>query len=113
MSLHLFCFKGLCVALPGPTLLDLGDQVKASTSVMMVVFVSRSLGYLLGAILGGAMLDCCDRQLLLFCTLLLSAVATAVIPWTLTLLAMAIMFALQGITMGVLDTGFIFIYLIP
>ncbi|XP_052801006.1 uncharacterized protein LOC128231830 [Mya arenaria] len=100
-----FFALGLCVAIPGPTLLDLGDQVTASTSVMMVVFVSRSIGYLLGALLGGALLDCFNRQLLLFCALLLASVATAVIPWSLTLLVMSVMFALQGVTMGTLDTG--------
>ncbi|XP_052799367.1 uncharacterized protein LOC128230982 [Mya arenaria] len=72
---------------------------------MMVVFVSRSIGYLLGALLGGALLDCFNRQLLLFCALLLASVATAVIPWSLTLLVMSVMFALQGVTMGTLDTG--------
>ncbi|KAL4224665.1 hypothetical protein ACF0H5_015362 [Mactra antiquata] len=100
-----FLVLGLCVAIPGPTLLDLEDQLQATTSQMMIVFASRSLGYLLGALLGGVLFDCFDKQLLLFCTLLLSSVATVVIPWSLTLVVMATMFALQGITMGVLDTG--------
>lgn len=72
---------------------------------MMVVFASRSLGYLLGALLGGVLFDCFDKQLLLFCTLLVSSIATVAIPWSLTLAVMATMFALQGITMGALDTG--------
>ena len=93
------------MSIPGPTLLDLEDQVKATTFQMMVVFVSRSLGYLLGALLGGVLFDCFDKQLLLFCTLLLSAVATVAIPWSFTLVVMAAMFALQGVTMGALDTG--------
>ncbi|XP_053384560.1 uncharacterized protein LOC123537019 [Mercenaria mercenaria] len=100
-----FLVLGLCVAIPGPTLLDLEDQVKATTFEMMIVFASRSLGYLLGALLGGVLFDCFDKQLLLFCTLLVSSVATVAIPWSLTLVVMATMFALQGITMGALDTG--------
>lgn len=93
------------MAIPGPTLLDLGDQVKETTSRMMIVFAARSLGYLFGALIGGLLFDCFDRQLLLFTTLLLSAVAMAAIPWSLTLGVMATMFALQGVSMGVLDTG--------
>jgi FHS family Na+ dependent glucose MFS transporter 1 len=93
------------VSIPGPTLLDLEDQVKATTFQMMVIFVSRSIGYLLGALLGGVLFDCFDKQLLMFCTLLLASVATVAIPWSLTMVVMATMFALQGVTMGALDTG--------
>lgn len=100
-----FLVLGLCVAIPGPTLLDLEDQVSATTSEMMIVFSSRSMGYLLGALLGGVLFDCLNRQLLLFCTLLVSSVATIAIPWSFTLVLLATMFALQGTTMGILDTG--------
>lgn len=100
-----FLVLGLCVAIPGPTLLDLEDQVKATTFEMMIVFASRSFGYLLGALLGGVLFDCFDKQLLLFCTLLVASIATIAIPWSLTLVVMATMFALQGVTMGALDTG--------
>lgn len=100
-----YSLQGLCVAIPGPTLIDLGDRLKATTAEMMVVFVTRSLGYLVGAMIGGVLFDSFNKQLLLFCTLLLSAVATIVIPWSLTLVVMATLFALQGMSMGLLDTG--------
>lgn len=100
-----FLVLGLCVAIPGPTLLDLCDQVKATTAQIMIVFASRSVGYLLGAIMGGFLFDCFNKQLLLFCTLLVAGVASMAIPWSLTLVVMATMFAFQGITMGTLETG--------
>ena len=101
----LLLFKGLSFAIPGPTLPDLGDRVQATVAQMMMMFAARSAGYLLGSVLGGVLFDCFDKQLLLFSTLLISSVATIAIPWSLTLVVMATMFGLQGITMGVLDTG--------
>lgn len=102
----------MCVAIPGPTLLDLGDQLEATTAEMMVVFATRSIGSLAGALIGGVLFDCLNKQLLLFCTLLLGAVATSVIPWSISLVLMATMFALQGLSMGLLDTGILsFVYI--
>jgi hypothetical protein len=36
--------------------------------------------------------------------------ATMIIPWALTLVVLAVMFSLQGVAMGVLDTGNMFLY---
>jgi len=101
----LFCFQGLCVAIPGPTLIDLGDQLEASTAQMMIVFVTRSLGGLFGALIGGVLFDCFNKQLLLFLTLFLAAITTTIIPWSVSMVVMATMFALQGASMGLLETG--------
>lgn len=86
-------------------MLDLGDQLGATTAQMMIVFVTRSMGGLFGALIGGVLFDCFNKQLLLFFTLLLAAIATTIIPWCMSLVVMAVMFALQGISMGLLETG--------
>ncbi|OWF50543.1 sodium-dependent glucose transporter 1-like [Mizuhopecten yessoensis] len=104
LSLAFFSL-GLCIAIPGPTLIDLGERVQSDTTHMALVFTARSVGYLLGALVGGFLFDIFDKQLLLCVTLFLASLATCVIPWALTLVVLAVMFSLQGIAMGVLDTG--------
>ncbi|KAJ8298960.1 hypothetical protein KUTeg_023020 [Tegillarca granosa] len=100
-----FLALGLCIAIPGPTLLDLMDRVKTDTTHMLLIFSARSVGYLFGSLVGGFLFDHFDKQLLLASTLFLASIATTIIPWSLTLTVLAVMFSLQGIAMGVLDTG--------
>ncbi|XP_052067625.1 uncharacterized protein LOC127706946 [Mytilus californianus] len=104
LSLAFFTL-GLCIAIPGPTLLDLGDKINTDTTHMALIFSARSVGYLLGALIGGFLFDILDKQLLLTATLFVAAVATLIIPWAVTLMVLAVMFSLQGVAMGVLDTG--------
>ncbi|KAL3841363.1 hypothetical protein ACJMK2_019521 [Sinanodonta woodiana] len=100
-----FFVLGLCISIPGPTLLDLGERVHADTGPMTLVFTGRSLGYLVGSILGGVLFDHFNKQLLLFFTLFVASFATVAVPWSLTLTVLALLIAIQGIAMGVLDTG--------
>ena len=72
---------------------------------MTLIFSARSVGYLCGALFGGFLFDIFDKQLLLCATLFLASIATAIIPWSLTLTVLAVMFSVQGLAMGVLDTG--------
>lgn len=97
--------QGLCIAIPGPTLLDLGARVNTDTEHMSLIFTARSLGYLIGSVIGGFLFDHFDQQILLFYSLFLTAIATTVAPWCVSLSALAIMISFQGISMGVLDTG--------
>ena len=52
MRPYLF-LQGLCIAIPGPTLLDLKAQTHTDIEQISRVFTGRSLGYLGGSILGG------------------------------------------------------------
>ncbi|KAK6191355.1 hypothetical protein SNE40_003069 [Patella caerulea] len=104
LSLAFFAL-GLCIAIPGPTLLDLGERVHASIDKISLIFTARSFGYLLGSIIGGFLFDRFDQQLLLFYTLVFTSVATVAAPWCTALIILAVMIAFQGISMGVLDTG--------
>ncbi|KAK3608535.1 hypothetical protein CHS0354_010394 [Potamilus streckersoni] len=100
-----FFVLGLCISIPGPTLLDLGERVHADTGPMTLVFTGRSLGYLVGSILGGVLFDHFNKQLLLCFTLFVASFATVAVPWSLTLTVLALLIAIQGVAMGVLDTG--------
>jgi MFS family permease len=87
-------------------------RIIVPTAATKRVAVSNNclVGYLLGAFIGGFLFDIFDKQLLLTATLLVAAVATMSIPWALTLVVLAVMFSLQGVAMGVLDTGNMFLY---
>ncbi|XP_064600627.1 sodium-dependent glucose transporter 1-like [Liolophura sinensis] len=100
-----FLALGLCIAIPGPTLLDLMERVNTDTLHITYIFTARSGGYLLGSILGGFLFDRFDQQLLLCVILFFTSIATAAAPWCQTLLALAVMISFQGISMGFLDTG--------
>ncbi|XP_052695012.1 uncharacterized protein LOC128173369 [Crassostrea angulata] len=100
-----FLTLGLCIAIPGPTLIDLKERINTDTTHMALIFTARSVGYLLGSLVGGFLFDHFDKQLLLMVTLIVAALATSIIPWSLTLTVLTVMMSLQGMSMGVLDTG--------
>ena len=53
LTRRLFYFQGLCIAIPGPTLLDLSARTRTDIEQISRVFTGRSVGYLGGSILGG------------------------------------------------------------
>ena len=105
-----FFFQGLCIAVPGPTLLDLAEKINTDITHISTIFSARAVGYLLGAIVGGALFSYFDKQLLMFCTLLICSIATIAVPWCFTLVAMGSLVALQGLSLGILYTGKLYIY---
>uniref|UniRef100_A0A2C9JDN3 Uncharacterized protein n=1 Tax=Biomphalaria glabrata TaxID=6526 RepID=A0A2C9JDN3_BIOGL len=104
ISMAFFCL-GLCIAIPGPTLIELGRNVQSNTEHMSYIFTARSIGYLIGSVVGGILFDFFDQQLLLFYTLASTTLATVGIPWCNALLALSLLICIQGIAVGVLDTG--------
>ncbi|CAG5116215.1 unnamed protein product [Candidula unifasciata] len=104
LSLAFFCV-GLCIAIPGPTLLELGRRVHRDTEHMTFIFTARSVGFLIGSLVGGVLFDFFDQQILLFYTLSLVAVATVGVPWCTALLSLSALICVQGVAIGVLDTG--------
>lgn len=100
-----FFVLGLCIAVPGPTLLDLTEKINTDITHISTIFSARAVGYLFGAIVGGALFSYFDKQLLMFCTLLICSIATIAVPWCFTLVAMGTLVALQGLSLGILYTG--------
>ena len=85
--------------------MDLQERIHTDTTHMALIFTARSVGYLLGSLVGGFLFDHFDKQLLLMVTLIVAAMATSIIPWSLTLAVLTVLMSLQGMSMGVLDTG--------
>ncbi|KAK2713364.1 hypothetical protein QYM36_009282 [Artemia franciscana] len=100
-----FFVLGLCIAVPGPTLLDLQMQVDVSVTQITSIFAARSTGYLLGSIFGGVLFDRFDQRLLLFTSLTWTAIAVGATPWCKNFGALMTAMSLMGAGMGFLDTG--------
>ncbi|ELU06808.1 hypothetical protein CAPTEDRAFT_82130, partial [Capitella teleta] len=96
---------GLCIAIPGPTLLDLQEQTNTDTEQISRLFTGRSVGYLFGSLMGGFLFDRVNQTCLLSLSLLLTAIGTAAAPWCTNFLFLVGILAFQGISMGFLDTG--------
>ncbi|XP_005108307.1 uncharacterized protein LOC101852725 [Aplysia californica] len=100
-----FFSLGICIAIPGSTIQDLGAHVKKRVSQVAFIFTARAFGYLIGSVVGGVLFDLFDQQVLLFFTLSATAVATTVVPWCSALLILSLMIAVHGVAIGVLDSG--------
>ncbi|XP_035686634.1 sodium-dependent glucose transporter 1-like [Branchiostoma floridae] len=100
-----FLGLGVCIAMVGPTLLDLAANVHADIAHISYIFTARSVGYLVGSAVGGFLFDMFDQHLLLGLSLLLNAIGFAVIPWAKRLSVMGILVSFTGVAMGFLDTG--------
>ncbi|KAJ8049024.1 Neurogenic locus notch-like protein 1 [Holothuria leucospilota] len=101
-----FVGLGLSLAVLGPTLRSLKDQVgAASMENMAIVFSGRGLGYLGGTIAGGAFFDCWNSQVLIAVGLGLASLGMAIVAFTKHLPTLVIMMSTVGIAMGILDTG--------
>lgn len=96
---------GLCIAVPGPTLLDLIERTHTSTTEISRIYPGRSVGYLLGSIVSGLLFDKLNQYGLLSASLISAAIATAFVPWIKHLELMLVSFGVQGVALGFLDTG--------
>ena len=72
---------------------------------MSRIFTGRSVGYLFGSIVGGLLFDKLNQDCLLSFALMLTAVGTALAPWSKNFMWLMVLFAFQGVSMGFLDTG--------
>ena len=92
---------------PGPTLIDLKSRTKSSYEELSTALTGTAVGYLIGDIIGGVLVD----RFGLYCELMvalsldLTAVATAAIPWVPKTEFIWILCCFQGIGSGVLNTG--------
>ncbi|XP_056293657.1 major facilitator superfamily domain-containing protein 4A [Pseudoliparis swirei] len=96
---------GLCIALLGPTVLDLRCQTQSTLQQITWVFFSQQFFLLMGSGLGGLFRKTLQYSLLaLFsCTLVISLVF-AVIPLCNHVLLLSVAMAIAGLAMGVIDT---------
>jgi FHS family Na+ dependent glucose MFS transporter 1 len=101
----LFICLGLDVAITGPTLPALADQTKAGLGQIGLVFLAASIGYTLGTIIGGRILDHLRGHPVMGVAQLAAAallVTVPLVPWFWLLL---VVLACKGFAEGVINTG--------
>ncbi|XP_072176516.1 major facilitator superfamily domain-containing protein 4A-like [Diadema setosum] len=95
---------GMCVALLGPTLEDLGCQTGSTLIEMSWAFLAQSLSILIGSMAGGLLVDryCADPILLVANTMI--GITLSLIPKCDTLVILLVNLAIMGFFMGIIDT---------
>jgi sugar phosphate permease len=96
---------GVVIASLGPIMLALSIQTGAEVDNLAFLFTSRAVGYLLGSVVGGALVDRIPGHRLLFSGLIANSVATGLFPFLRSIPLLAVLSSVQGLTMGFLDTG--------
>ncbi|NWS71437.1 MFS4B protein, partial [Crotophaga sulcirostris] len=96
---------GMSIAVLGPTFPNLAANVHKNVSDISYIFVGRSLGYLGGSVIGGALCDCTDALLLLALSMFGTTVGLYGIPWCKKSLLLTVLMSVIGASMGILDTG--------
>jgi len=100
-----FVNLGLMIASIGPLLLELAEQTHTTLHYVGYVFAGKSVGYLLGTVLGGPLFDVLDGNKLLSMSLLGAGVSCMVVPWTEYFVVVCVELSVQSVAMGFLDTG--------
>jgi fucose permease len=100
-----FLMMGVQIAIIGPSLLELGEQTGSDLSALVYIFSGRSIGFFLGTIIGG---DLVDRFQLYGTTILTMALTsamllTALIPLIPLVGFLVFICLIQGIALGIVD----------
>ncbi len=100
-----FIIIGMCVSILGPTLPDLAKNTHSSLSHLSFLFTARSLGFLIGAYLGGRIYDEVKGHPVIAITLLASALFIALIPVLELLGVLIFVLFMLGISESFIDVG--------
>ena len=100
-------FQGLYIEIIGPTLIDLKTRINSSYESLAVAMSGASVGYLIGAVAGGFLIDKFGLflDLALAVGLELGAVGTVTIPWIPNTQPIWILCCLLGASTGIVNTG--------
>ena len=101
---QLIYLQGKCAAIFGPTLIELACHTSTKLENMSYVFTSRSVGYLVGSIIGGWLYDKYNGHGVLALSCVWSTVMMIVLPYATSLVGLLIVYALLGIGLGAIDT---------
>lgn len=100
-----FIVLGLTTAASGPSLLKLSEHTSSGLDQISLIFVFGSLGYLIGSFLGGRAYDRVSGHKLMALTLLVTGIASALIPIARSLQILLFAMFLSGFASGILDVG--------
>jgi len=97
---------GMALAMLGPTLMDVSNQIEVDFVTAGSIFSFRASGYLIGAWACGPLLDnFSNPALVFFLALCLATSGAFAVPCVVHYPLMCVCFSFQGLAMGMLDTG--------
>lgn len=100
-----FVTLGLSAAVMGPTLPSLAERTHVRLDEISILFTARSLGYLIGSILGGHTFDRVRGHPVVALMLLIMAATLALVPVISSLVILAFVLLLLGIAESAVDVG--------
>ncbi len=100
-----FVALGLALASLGPTIQGLADQTQTKLHEISFLFMTRSMGYLIGSLFGGRLYDRLPGHPLLAASLVVMAVTLGLTPMMMQLWMLIGLFLVMGIAEGSLDVG--------
>ncbi len=100
-----FIGLGLTTASLGPTLQNLADNTHSTLGQVSYLFTARSLGYLLGSLLGGRLYDRIQGHRVAGAVLLVMALTLALAPFIPILWLLTFDLLILGVGEGALDVG--------
>jgi len=95
----------MVVALLGPTIPDLAEHTQSSLSQISILFTSRSLGHIVGALYIARFYDRLPGHIVLGASLLVMGLMVALMPTVPLLWMLAIILLFLGVTQGSVDVG--------
>ncbi|XP_064463492.1 sodium-dependent glucose transporter 1A-like [Ornithodoros turicata] len=96
---------GFILSLTGVALLDLQELYDTSIGLVSHLMTSRSVGTLVGSIVGGYLFDTCNKQLLIIFTLALMSLTFVFLPLSSNLCFAYLASFSNGVALGAFDTG--------
>jgi fucose permease len=100
-----FVALGLVTASLGPTLPGLAENTRSQLGEISFLFTTRSLGYLLGSVLGGRLYDRVRGHPLMAAVLFVMAAMAALIPLIPLLWLLAVVLLVLGMAEATVDVG--------
>jgi len=100
-----FIILGLTTAASGPSIPTLAEHTSSGLDRISLIFIFSSLGYIAGSYLGGLAYDRVPAHRLMVLTLVIMAIASALIPFSRSMAMLLSAMFLTGIASGTLDVG--------
>ncbi len=100
-----FFIIGMCMAILGPTIPDLAENTHTQISQLSFLFTVRSLGYLIGAYLGGRIYDEIKGHPVIVIMLIATAVFMFLIPMLKLTGVLIVVLLFLGMSVSFIDVG--------
>ena len=100
-----FIILGIVMAITGPSLPSLAGNTRTQLDTISIIFITRSIGYLTGILMGGRLVDSLPGHIVLAMAVGVMGVLLMIIPLVSILWLLGLAFLVMGVADGFLDVG--------